>query len=50
MYACDAVGSPTDVMRRIVPAWNSFAMFAVSSISHHQVPPGALVLDPFKNI
>lgn len=37
LYGADGEGRPTDVMKRMVPAWNSFAMFAVSPISHHQV-------------
>jgi Rps23 Pro-64 3,4-dihydroxylase Tpa1-like proline 4-hydroxylase len=37
LYAADADSRPTVVTKRIVPQWNSFAMFAVSSISHHQV-------------
>ena len=37
LFAADDAGRPTRVTKRIVPQWNSFCMFAVSSISHHQV-------------
>lgn len=37
LYDHDADGRPTAVTKRLTPCWNSFGMFAVSSISHHQV-------------
>jgi hypothetical protein len=48
LYNADKEGRPGVVTTRIVPRWNSFCMFAVSSVSHHQVrashhlvfPPG----------
>ena len=37
LFDADELGRPTRVTKRIVPQWNSFCMFAVSSVSHHQV-------------
>ena len=37
LYNADKDGRPGVVTKRIVPQWNSFCMFAVSSVSHHQV-------------
>ncbi|KAJ3087002.1 Prolyl 3-hydroxylase ogfod1, partial [Quaeritorhiza haematococci] len=37
LFDSDAQGNPQNVVKSIVPAWNSLAFFEVTSISHHQV-------------
>jgi prolyl 3-hydroxylase /prolyl 3,4-dihydroxylase len=41
LFDHDADGLPTAIVKRLTPCWNSFGMFAVSSVSHHQVPPSS---------
>ena len=34
---CAEHGQPKDIMRSILPAWNTLAWFEVTEASHHQV-------------
>jgi len=37
LFAVDDKLQPTRVVKRLVPAWNSFSFFEVSPVSYHQV-------------